>query len=218
MIAGSTELKRVEDRHPKARKRRHDNQAGRTSDIVLISESNRAVGIGDKEFVHEHGLLHRAFSVLLTDAEGRFLLQRRSRRKYHSGGLWSNSCCGHPLPGEKVIAAARRRTFEELGIAPDLTFRFFARYSAALDNDMRENELVYVCSGSVRAPLTPDPDEIEEIQYLSLREIERLIRAHPREVTYWMKHYFSTHLAAVRRMSVLGTERARVQTARVEFT
>ena len=84
--------------------------------LILVDEKNRAIGVGEKTPVHRAGLLHRAFSIFIVDDQGRILLQRRSRQKYHSGGLLANSCCGHPRPGETTQAAARRRLTEELGI------------------------------------------------------------------------------------------------------
>ncbi|MEA2939167.1 MAG: isopentenyl-diphosphate Delta-isomerase, partial [Alphaproteobacteria bacterium] len=100
--------------------------------LILVDENNRAVGAAGKDAVHRAGLLHRAFSIFVVDDRGRILLQRRSPRKYHSGGLWANSCCGHPRPGERTVAAAQRRLNEELGVASTLSFGFFSRYQADL--------------------------------------------------------------------------------------
>src|SRR5213080_4797375 len=100
--------------------------------LILVDERNRAGGHAGKTAVHRQGLLHRAFSIFVVDDAGRLLLQRRSLQKYHSGGLWANSCCGHPRPGERTVSAARRRLNEELGVANDLEFGFFARYDAGL--------------------------------------------------------------------------------------
>src|SRR5262245_60091810 len=101
--------------------------------LILVDERNRAAGVGGKNAVHRKGLLHRAFSIFIVDDKGRLLLQKRSATKYHSGGLWANSCCGHPRPGEPTVTAARRRLAEELAIEAPLTFGFFSRYRAALD-------------------------------------------------------------------------------------
>ena len=84
-------------------------------ELILVDSRNRALGEAEKWAVHKKGLLHRAFSIFLVDHEGRLLLQRRSAIKYHSAGLWANSCCGHPRPHERTLAAARRRLREELG-------------------------------------------------------------------------------------------------------
>src|SRR5215216_3450594 len=98
-----------------------------TEQLILVSEKNRAIGQAEKLAVHEAGLLHRAFSIFLVDSGGRLLLQQRSRKKYHSAGLWANSCCGHPRPGESTLRAARRRLGEELGADARLRYAFQAR-------------------------------------------------------------------------------------------
>ena len=115
--------------------------------LILVDSRNRPVGSAGKTAVHRAGLLHRAFSIFVVDARGRVLLQRRSAKKYHSGGLWANSCCGHPRPGERTLAAARRRLYEELGVTSPLTFGFFALLSGRADHGMQENEFVYVYLG-----------------------------------------------------------------------
>jgi isopentenyl-diphosphate delta-isomerase type 1 len=97
---------------------------GSDEPLILVDEGNRTVGAAPKQTIHRQGLLHRAFSIFMLDARGRILLQRRNPRKYHSGGLWANSCCGHPRPGERTVTAARRRLNEELGVTEvaDLEF------------------------------------------------------------------------------------------------
>src|SRR5215470_3815873 len=125
--------------------------------IILVDESNRAIGVAGKHAVHRAGLLHRAFSIFVVDDRGRILLQQRNPKKYHSGGLWANSCCGHPRPGERTVTAARRRLKEELGVSAALSFGFFARYRAELDHGMQENEFVYVYFGALAMEPRPDP-------------------------------------------------------------
>ena len=137
--------------------------------LILVDESNRATGSAGKTAVHRAGLLHRAFSIFIVDDRGRIVLQQRNPNKYHSGGLWANSCCGHPRPGERTIAAARRRLNEELGVTCALSFGFFARYRTELDNGMHENEFVYVYFGRLAAEPRPDPAEIADVAFLSLR-------------------------------------------------
>jgi isopentenyl-diphosphate delta-isomerase type 1 len=117
--------------------------------LILVDERNRATGSGGKAAIHRAGLLHRAFSIFVVDERGRILLQQRNPKKYHSGGLWANACCGHPRPGERTVVAARRRLNEELGVTSDLTFGFFSRYRTELDNGMQENEFVYVYFGKL---------------------------------------------------------------------
>jgi isopentenyl-diphosphate delta-isomerase len=166
---------------------------GSDEPLILVDEGNRAVGAAPKQAIHRQGLLHRAFSIFMVDDRGRILLQQRNPRKYHSGGLWANSCCGHPRPGERTATAARRRLNEELGVTDPLTFGFFARYRADLDHGMQENEFVYVYFGRLQAQTKPDPAEIADLEFLSLTEIGRRIKQKPGSFTYWMKYYVGHH-------------------------
>lgn len=174
-----------------------------SENLILVDERNRAVGTATKTVTHRDGLLHRAFSIFLVDGEGRLLLQRRHPRKYHSGGLWANSCCGHPRIHERTIAAARRRLGEELGVAAALRFGFFARYRSELDNGMHENEFVYVYFGALEGPVSPHADEIIDIDFLTPREIAAAIDREPHSFTYWLKYYFRAHADEIERLARL---------------
>jgi isopentenyl-diphosphate delta-isomerase len=169
--------------------------------LILVDEGNRATGSAGKTTIHRNGLLHRAFSIFIVDDRGRIVLQQRNPKKYHSGGLWANSCCGHPRPGERTVTAARRRLNEELGVTSDLTFGFFSRYRTELDNGMQENEFVYVYFGRLRSEPRPDPAEIASVVLLSCDEISRRIRRDPSAFTFWFKHYFRDHGADVKRLA-----------------
>jgi isopentenyl-diphosphate delta-isomerase len=170
--------------------------------LILVNERNRKVGAAPKQQVHRRGLLHRAFSIFLVDSRGRFLLQQRHPRQYHSGGLWANSCCGHPKIHEQTIQAARRRLREDLGVDANLRFGFFSRYQSVLDNRMQENEFVYVYFGDLRAPVNPNVDEINAVDFLTQREIDRRLKQKPSSFTYWLKYYFHTHYAEISRFSI----------------
>jgi isopentenyl-diphosphate delta-isomerase len=169
--------------------------------LILVDEHNRAIGTAGKDAVHRAGLLHRAFSIFLVDSKGRIVLQQRHPRKYHSGGLWANSCCGHPRPGERTIAAAARRLDEELGVASALRFGFYARYQCDLDNAMKENEFVYAYFGPLTAQLHPDAAEISAVDALSVAEIARRIKREPVAYTCWLKHYFHHHAGDIARLA-----------------
>ena len=149
--------------------------------------------------MHREGLLHRAFSIFLVDARGRLLLQRRSRTKYHSAGLWANSCCGHPRPGERTAAAARRRLHEELGAHAPLRYQFQARYRTALPNGLTEHELVYVFFGPDPGELRLNPAEVASVDRLTLPELLGDIQARPQRYAYWLRYYMKNHYAAIRR-------------------
>jgi isopentenyl-diphosphate delta-isomerase len=169
--------------------------------LILVDERNRAVGTAGKMAVHRAGLLHRAFSIFIVDARGRIVLQQRSAKKYHSAGLWANSCCGHPRPGERTLAAAHRRLHEELGISNPLVFGFYARYQADLDHGMHENEFVYVYFGPLVGQTHPDPDEVSGVELADPAEIDRRIGRQPNDFTYWLRHYMAHHTADITRLT-----------------
>jgi isopentenyl-diphosphate delta-isomerase len=169
--------------------------------LILVDERNRATGTAGKTKIHRQALLHRAFSIFLVDPHGRLLLQKRQRDKYHSAGLWANSCCGHPRPGERTIRAAHRRLGEELGITSALTFGFFARYRAALDHGMHENEFVYVYFGPIEAPAQPNPREVSDITFVSVDELARRMEREPAAFTAWLRHYLKHHAAEIAKAS-----------------
>src|SRR6202048_927385 len=139
--------------------------------LILVDESNRAIGSGGPNNLTRTGLLHRAFSIFIVDDRARILLQQRNPNKYHSGGLWANSCCGHPRPGERTLSAARRRLEEELGVRSALSVGFSSRSRTELDNGMHENEFVYVYFGRLASEPRPDPAEIADVALLSCGEI-----------------------------------------------
>jgi isopentenyl-diphosphate delta-isomerase len=167
--------------------------------LILVDARDRATGRAEKLRVHQLGLRHRAFSVFLVDARGRLLLQRRSAMKYHSPGLWANACCGHPRPGERTRAAARRRVREELGVDVRVTAGFRTSYRTELPNGLIENEIVHVLFGVSPARLAPDPEEIGATAFLTLGALRREIARRPRRYAYWLRHYLREHHAAVRR-------------------
>jgi isopentenyl-diphosphate Delta-isomerase len=121
--------------------------------LILVDENDRELGIEEKLKTHLEGKLHRAFSIFVFDDRGRLLLQKRASVKYHSAGLWSNTCCGHPRPGEETLSAARRRLFEEMNFSCELRKFFDFQYHAELENDLLEVDRDEGFAGrSARAP------------------------------------------------------------------
>ncbi|WP_028647018.1 isopentenyl-diphosphate Delta-isomerase [Nocardiopsis sp. CNT312] len=163
--------------------------------LELVDEDGATIGTAEKLSAHRApGQLHRAFSVFLFDAEGRMLLQRRALGKYHSPGVWSNTCCGHPYPGEEPFAAAARRVAEELGTAPDLmraagTVRYHHRDP---DSELVEQEYNHLFVGMGRGDLKPDPEEIAETVFADPARLEQMMAQHTFSV------WFPTVLDAVR--------------------
>jgi isopentenyl-diphosphate delta-isomerase len=169
-----------------------------TEQLILVNQQNRTVGRGEKYAVHAAGLLHRAFSVFLVDANGRILLQQRSPKKYHSGGLWANSCCGHPRPGETTLRAAERRLGEELGATTKLRFGFRAHYRAEFANGLAENEIVYVYFGVVPEKLRPNPAEVAAIAFRDFANLKRDAARHSENYVFWLNHYLTRHDREIR--------------------
>ncbi|MFF7728736.1 isopentenyl-diphosphate Delta-isomerase [Streptomyces sp. NPDC008001] len=145
--------------------------------LELVDEDGRTIGTAEKLSAHiAPGKLHRAFSVFLFDDKGRLLLQRRALEKYHSPGVWSNTCCGHPYPGEPPFVAAARRTGEELGLAPALLREAgTVRYNHPdPDSGLVEQEYNHLFVGIVRAEPRPAPEEIAETAFVTPEELDAL--------------------------------------------
>lgn len=157
--------------------------------MILVDAEDRETGLMEKMETHRRGLLHRAFSVIVWDRCGRILLQKRAHTKYHSGGLWTNACCGHPRPGEDVAAAALRRLVEEMGFTCALTGLGTVRYHAAFDNGLFEHEVVHVFRGVYDGPITPDPMEADGFQWARLADIAADIAATPERFSVWFRQY-----------------------------
>ena len=162
--------------------------ASETDWVVLVDQLDREVGVAGKLAAHlAPGRLHRAFSVFLFRADGSLLLQRRATTKYHFAGRWSNSCCGHPRPGEDVISAAIRRTSEELGLHCELTPAGSMIYRAVDDaTGLVENEFDHVLLGVTDAAPAPAPEEICDVSYAQPRLVDRMLRRDPHGYTPWL--------------------------------
>lgn len=157
--------------------------------VILVDESDAELGTLDKLEAHRTGTLHRALSVIVARGNGRLLVHKRAAGKYHSGGLWTNTCCSHPRPGEPVDVAAARRLEEEMGFACPLVPLFTVHYRAEVSNGLIENELVHVFGGRFDGTPHPDPGEVEEWQWRSLDEIREDIAADPDRYSVWFRKY-----------------------------
>lgn len=155
--------------------------------VVLVNSQDEVLGLMEKMQAHENALLHRAFSVFLFNDKGEMLLQRRAAGKYHSPLQWTNACCSHPRENESYIDAAKRRLQEELGVETALTERFFFIYKADVGQGLWEHELDYVFTGEYNGDFTLNPDEVAEIKYLSIADLEKEIEDSPEHYTEWFK-------------------------------
>ena len=158
--------------------------------VILVNEKDQEVGQMEKMEAHEKGLLHRAFSIFLFNDKNELLLQQRALSKYHSGGLWTNTCCSHPRAGETVLEAANRRLQEEMGIKAEMQSQFSFVYRANLDNDLTEHELDHVVFGSFNDAPEVNPEEVAAWKYVSMKEIEADMKKNPEHYTAWFRIVF----------------------------
>ena len=157
--------------------------------LILVDGLDREVGTATKLQAHAEGLLHRAFSVVLVregDSGQELLLAKRSISKYHSGGLWANSCCSHPRAGEEVVAAAYRRVREELGCeAADLREVTAFAYRAEFDSWLCEYEYDHVIVGRCEGDPNPDPAEASEVRWVGFGELATELAERPEAFAAW---------------------------------
>ncbi|MGV4413985.1 isopentenyl-diphosphate Delta-isomerase [Chryseobacterium sp. T1] len=155
--------------------------------VVLVDPQDEVLGLMEKLQAHENGLLHRAFSVFLFNEKGEMLLQKRAAEKYHSPNQWTNACCSHPRENESYLDAAKRRLNEELGIESELTERFHFIYKADVGQDLWEHELDHVFTGIYNGDFNLNPDEVSEIKYMSIADLNTDIQQYPERYTEWFK-------------------------------
>ena len=155
--------------------------------VILVDTHDRELGTMEKMEAHKKGVLHRAFSVLLFDNSGKMLIQKRARDKYHSSGLWTNTCCSHPLPGESLERATRRRLKEEMGIDLQPVFSHTFIYKAALDQDLIEHEFDHVFVGTFDGTPQVNKKEVDDWKYVDLQWLRRDMEEHPESYTEWFK-------------------------------
>lgn len=175
---------------------RPDISSEPTELVVLVDASDRELGTMEKLEAHRRGVLHRAVSVVIFDRSGRMLLQRRASTKYHSPGLWANSCCSHPRAGELPLAAAHRRLAEEMGITCDLDAAFAFCYDADVGAGLREHEYDHVFIGTSDAAPQPNPAEVAEWRFVDERTMRDELARWPERFTPWFP-ILVRHLAAV---------------------
>jgi len=153
--------------------------------VIVVNDADEELGHEEKMRAHRTPVRHRAFSVFVLDDRGAMLLQRRAAGKYHSAGLWSNACCGHPRPGEPVMAAARRRLREEMGIACALLPAGTVSYSIDVGGGLREDEFNHVVAGQFTGDPRPDPAEVSEWRWVSPDVLRAEWEREPGAFTPW---------------------------------
>jgi isopentenyl-diphosphate Delta-isomerase len=156
-------------------------------EVILVDEQDNSIGTMEKMEAHRRGLLHRAFSIIVFNSQGQMLIQKRANTKYHSGGLWTNACCSHPLPGESIAQATRRRLKFEMGIdvQPEYAYKFV--YRTPLDKNLVEHELDHVFTVIYDGDPDVNPDEVDDWKYVEVSELKLDMKEHPERYTFWFK-------------------------------
>lgn len=155
--------------------------------VILVDEDDQPKGVMEKQEAHEKGVLHRAFSVFIFNPAGELLIQKRAINKYHSGGLWANTCCSHPSPGESTPEAAKKRLEEEMGIVTSLQFAFSFVYNEPLKNGLREHELDHVFTGIFGGDPVINRGEVMDYQWKNTSELLQEIDRSPGEYAVWFR-------------------------------
>lgn len=155
--------------------------------VVLVDENDQELGTMEKMEAHRAGKLHRAFSVMVFNSKGELLIQQRAASKYHSAGLWTNTCCSHPRPEESIQLATTRRLREEMGIdaMPQFLYKFV--YRVDLGEDMVEHELDHVFQATFDGVPSIDPSEVQDWKFVPLRELLSDVSRSPEKYTYWFR-------------------------------
>ena len=156
-------------------------------DVILVDEHDNPIGTMGKMEVHEKALLHRAFSIFIFNDKEEMLLQKRAAGKYHSPGLWTNTCCSHPGPGEDTLPAAQKRLEDEMGFTTPLSKAFSFVYKAFFENGLTEYEYDHVFTGTYNGLIQPNSHEVSDYCYQPLDEIKENIKTHPDHFTEWFK-------------------------------
>lgn len=155
--------------------------------IIAVDENDKELGPIEKMEAHEKGVLHRAFSIFIFNSKDQLLLQKRYSGKYHSGGLWTNTCCSHPRYKEKLEEAIYRRLKEEMGFTCELTKLFSFCYKVNFQNSLTENEYDHVFIGTYDGEIVPNENEVEDYKWIDIDEVKRDIKNNGHLYTFWFK-------------------------------
>lgn len=155
--------------------------------IILVNEEGHEIGTAGKFEVHKKGLLHQAFSILIFNSDGQLLTQRRNKHKYHSGGLWSNTVCGHPRSGEVISEEIHRRLWDEMGFDCELKNVGHLRYRTEFDNGLIENEYDFIFTGEYSGVVKPDLTELSDYRWVKVAVLEDEMQKIPSQFTSWFK-------------------------------
>mgnify|MGYP000583820652 CR=1 FL=1 len=159
-------------------------------ELILVDQNDKVVGFGEKMQVHQEGQLHRAFSLFVINSNNQLLLQKRAYSKYHSGGLWANTCCSHPLKGENIEETIHTRLMEEMGFDCELNPFFKFLYRVDLDNGLTEYEYDHVFLGRFEGAPDPNPEEVCDWKWMDIDDLKIDLEKNPSAYVYWIKAAF----------------------------
>ncbi|MGV4529107.1 isopentenyl-diphosphate Delta-isomerase [Ornithobacterium rhinotracheale] len=162
--------------------------------VVLINEQDQVQGLMGKMQAHQEGVLHRAFSVFVFNDKNETLLQQRAHGKYHSPGLWTNTCCSHPRENETYVEAAHRRIQEEMGFDCELKPAFHFIYKADVGLGLIEHELDHVFVGNFDGTPIPNPEEVADFKWISMDDLVKDVAQNPQNYTEWFKIILNQYL------------------------
>ena len=172
-----------------------------TENVILVDPEDHPMGEIEKITAHRYAMLHRAFSVFVFRRRNNkleLLLQQRNKTKYHSGGLWTNTCCSHPHPGEDLIQSAEKRLKNEMGIAVKLKAIGKFHYVAPFANGLTENEIDHVLIGNYNAnDILINPDEVQTYRWISITALQHDLATHPKKYTPWFKQALTLVLPSI---------------------
>lgn len=166
--------------------------------VILVNHQDEKIGLMPKMEAHEKGLLHRAFSVFVFNDKNELMLQRRALNKYHSPGLWTNTCCSHQRDGEDNIDAGKRRLMEEMGFVTDLKEIVTFIYKAPFDNGLTEHEFDHVLVGNYNGEPNINLEEVAEWKWMPLEKVKEDINLNPSVYTEWFKIIFNKFYPYIR--------------------
>ncbi len=155
--------------------------------IALVDKDDKIIGYEDKLKVHELGLLHRAFSIIVFNDKDEILLQKRASTKYHSPGLWTNTCCSHLIENQDFEEYIHDRLQDEMGFDCELEFKFSFHYKIEFANGLTENEIDHVYFGYWKGTPEINPDEADEYKWISIKDLKKDMNINPENYTYWFK-------------------------------
>ncbi|WP_373056947.1 isopentenyl-diphosphate Delta-isomerase [Zunongwangia sp. H14] len=166
--------------------------------VILVNEADEQIGLMEKIEAHEKALLHRAFSVFVFNTKNELMIQQRALTKYHSPGLWTNTCCSHQREGETNVEAGKRRLQEEMGFSTELKDTISFIYKAPFDNGLTEHEYDHILVGKFEGEPNLNPDEVADWKWIPLEDVEEDMKQNPHIYTEWFKIIFNKYYSHIK--------------------